>query len=1060
MKNTLILLIFMTTLSSCFQEESSSSISSKKDINVELLTKFTNSSISGLSNSKSISWQTTGTTENNRDTKVFADTGNGWELITSCTNLSATDSCQWPVPNINYADAKVKIELTVSGKIYSLVSSSFDIDLTLPSISSFKINSGAAQTSSRNVTFDLVASDSTNNISSYCIQLGNSTPPTNNSSCWINNTPSKNISLTGENYQLPLITGEYLVYAFVQDISGNISTLSNSGTGTSLQDFQNIEFLLGNPPVVENILISNTSSPQNPPSNSEKTFTANTPVYIKWTASDTEGLSTNPISLYYTTDDINYELITNNLLNSSNASCTVNDTTSADDSASGCYVWNSEQTPSGYFKVRVRATDLSGQITYNSSANLNVNSINFIAGNTDTGLEGSASAAVFFPTDISNATPDSGHMLITDSGDFYFKDKRGLIKVSATDGLQEMLIEKDVSIDLTDSSQEGTITATTKLKNPQYIHLDFDGNILVFDDDRIRKINIVDNTISTVIGGGSQTGDDLSPLDLSITKLGSFEFSYTIFTPLPNGDLIFQSDSYFTSPALGYRIRYYSKSQNKVTSFFPGGFGHSGNNTADLANCKFRKLNVTFNTSTSVLTSLNGSVYCSGAYYAVAFNPTTFQSLGALGTHPSSIITWNGPKSGMDGNSYLNNKVSGQLYKYDINTTSWIKIAGTYGVGRCDDGEIATSCKVHPYDVFTNKDGRVYFFDRGKIRYIDSTNKLRTLMGQGSDYGDGLNATNARFGKVYTFKHWNDSGTDKFIMLDHQEGKLRELSYNGIIQTIAGNGSNDIPTTSLDASSQPIFTQSAGNFWPGFAIDQSNGNVFMNRGNRHVGYLNRVTNRWIDVIGGGLNYYYNSDGMIGSQITNDYGYPPVVIAFENNKLVVGWSNYQSGIGLKDGHYKIYDKANSYNQSPLIGNSAYASDLCSDGTSLNLCPVMRPSDGAASIEYDSLNSQWLFLDTHKSSIRSMSSGGSIGTFKTAQIGMLSSTYDEATDTLYFCATNGRLYKKIGSSLETALQWPIQSISCAGRSIHYNSSRNSLFFIYEQNNLYGLAEHVIL
>jgi hypothetical protein len=183
------------------------------------------------------------------------------------------------------------------------------------------------------------------------------------------------------------------------------------------------------------------------------------------------------------------------------------------------------------------------------------------------------------------------------------------------------------------------------------------------------------------------------------------------------------------------------------------------------------------------------------------------------------------------------------------------------------------------------------------------------------------------------------------------------------------------------------------------------------------------------------------------------------MAQADNKLVVGWTNYQAGVGLKDMNYKIYDQTTSYTQTHLVGSSGYSNSVCANGTALNACSVMRPTDGAVSITWDSVQSQWLFLDTYTGNINNLKIGNITDTFMTSAQGILAFTYRAGNDTTYYCnAADGKLYKKTGAGAETVFDWPIPSLKCNGRSMHYHSGRDSLFFIYEQNGLYGLAEYL--
>jgi hypothetical protein len=61
-------------------------------------------------------------------------------------------------------------------------------------------------------------------------------------------------------------------------------------------------------------------------------------------------------------------------------------------------------------------------------------------------------------------------------------------------------------------------------------------------------------------------------------------------------------------------------------------------------------------------------------------------------------------------------------------------------------------------------------------------------------------------------------------------------------------------------------------------------------------------------------------------------------------------------------------------------------------------------------------------------------------------------------IYYCSTSGRLYKRNATTnVETELLLPSSTITCSGQSLFYNSSRDSVIFIYKQNDMYGIAEY---
>ncbi len=112
-------------------------------------------------------------------------------------------------------------------------------------------------------------------------------------------------------------------------------------------------------------------------------------------------------------------------------------------------------------------------------------------------------------------------------------------------------------------------------------------------------------------------------------------------------------------------------------------------------------------------------------------------------------------------------------------------------------------------------------------------------------------------------------------------------------------------------------------------------------------------------------------------------------------------------------------------------------------------------------WDSSASRWMLWDDENQSIRTLA-GATLGTWNSATLGVdLSSfAYRSADNTIFYCDTaDHRLYKRTGGApTSVALAWDVNSISCQGTRLEYSSGSDSLFLIYKQGKMYGIAEYL--
>lgn len=114
-------------------------------------------------------------------------------------------------------------------------------------------------------------------------------------------------------------------------------------------------------------------------------------------------------------------------------------------------------------------------------------------------------------------------------------------------------------------------------------------------------------------------------------------------------------------------------------------------------------------------------------------------------------------------------------------------------------------------------------------------------------------------------------------------------------------------------------------------------------------------------------------------------------------------------------------------------------------------------------YDAFGGRWAIAAQYNSNtIYSLVPGGNLALLKTLPRNMYNFAYrhDASNDMLYYCATNGKLYKyNISTSTENELVVNLPNYSCVGKAMVYNPSRNSIIFLYKQNGLNAIGEYAL-
>jgi len=207
------------------------------------------------------------------------------------------------------------------------------------------------------------------------------------------------------------------------------------------------------------------------------------------------------------------------------------------------------------------------------------------------------------------------------------------------------------------------------------------------------------------------------------------------------------------------------------------------------------------------------------------------------------------------GNIYIADRFNSRIRKVDINGII-STVAGNGNWGYSGDGGQAINARLSsPYGVTVDEEGNIYIADRGNncIRKVDSNGIISTVAGNGNwgYYGDGGQAT---FAKLKLPNGVAIDGVGNLYIADGDNNRIRKVDTNGIISTVAGNGTEHYFGDGGQATDAQISRSN------GVAIDGS-GNIYIADGDNHC--IRKVDQNGIisTVVGNGLEGYSGDNGL-------------------------------------------------------------------------------------------------------------------------------------------------------------------------------------------------------
>jgi len=239
------------------------------------------------------------------------------------------------------------------------------------------------------------------------------------------------------------------------------------------------------------------------------------------------------------------------------------------------------------------------------------------------------------------------------------------------------------------------------------------------------------------------------------------------------------------------------------------------------------------------------------------------------------------------GSLFIADQYNSVIRKVDTNGMI-ATVAGNGAAGFSGDGGTATNASLNdPYGVAVDGSGNLFIADanNNRVRRVDTNGIITTFAGKGavgynagSYSGDGGAATNATLNDPIGLAV---DGFGNLFIGDSSNNRVRKVSTNGIITTVAGNGNGDYSGDNGRATSAGVW-----NPW-GVVVD-SVGNLFIaDDWNQRIRKVS--TNGIITTVAGNGTAGYSGDG--GAATAASLNYPSgVAVDALGNLFIADFDN--------------------------------------------------------------------------------------------------------------------------------------------------------------------------
>ncbi len=426
-------------------------------------------------------------------------------------------------------------------------------------------------------------------------------------------------------------------------------------------------------------------------------------------------------------------------------------------------------------------TDITGRLFIGDSGNNRIRKVGIdgiittVAGNGSFGYTGDGGPATNAKLRVVSGVAMDG------SGNLFIVDRSSSVvrKVSAN-GVITTIAGKQFSGPLGD----GGAATNASLSQPYGIAVGLSGELFIADNfhARVRRVG-TDGIISTVAGNGTagSSGDGGAATNASIRD--------------PRGVAVDGSGNLFIAEYSGCRIR--KVGTNGIISTVAGNGSPSSFGDGGLAT------SAGLGTPASVAVDASGNLFIAGfssdRVRKVSTNGViTTVAGGNIGDGGAATNCSLGYPSGVDldgwGNLFISDESQQRVRKVGSDATI-TTVAGNGSPEYSGEGGPATNAGLNLIQgIALDSSGNLFISDNGhyRVREVSTNGTISSFAGNGIQgfSGDGTEATNAGLGGPYGLAF---DGSGNLFIADAGQPRIRKVDANGVITTVAGNGSLDYP---------------------------------------------------------------------------------------------------------------------------------------------------------------------------------------------------------------------------------------------------------------------------
>ena len=410
-------------------------------------------------------------------------------------------------------------------------------------------------------------------------------------------------------------------------------------------------------------------------------------------------------------------------------------------------------------------------------------------------------------------------------------------------------------------SGDGGMATNAEINFPTGAAVDANGNLFIADggNNRIRKVSILGPTLAlndVVVGNAGAYDLVVSSPYGSVT---SSVVNLTVIVPLhiTTASLPSATNGVAYSQQLSAVYGQLPYSWSLISGSLPSGLSLAANGLISGT----PKTNGLFNFTVKVTDATNGTA--TQALVLIVFPSISFiqPANNSVAVMVGNNVTFSVSVSGTGPFSYQW-QLNGTNLPNGIITT----VAGNGTAGHSGDGGAATNAELYyPSGVALDTNGNLFIGDTGnnRIRKVGTNGIISTVAGNGTAgySGDGATATNA---ELYYPRAVQSDNFGNLYVADEYNQRIRKTGTNGIITTIAGNG-----TAGFYGDGGPA-TNANLNYPRGLAVDVY-GNLYIgDTGNNRIRKVG--TNGIITTVAGNGTAGYSGDGAAATNAELNFPY--------------------------------------------------------------------------------------------------------------------------------------------------------------------------------------------